>query len=186
MSRSTLRVIVAALLFGILGVALGQVPYTKVGGPVPAGTSTSTYNPVLTGVLDGAAAIQAAQGAGSITLLASASRNATTNSPAQLNYNNRGVLLFLNVTVASGTGGLQMQPQAQDPVSGTWVDTAGSTTAVTATGETTYWIYPVTFAGTSSSITTKAQAPLPANWRVVVIAGDSSSYTYSLAAQVMP
>jgi hypothetical protein len=156
-----------------------------VQGSEAAGQSGAGVNPVLTGRLDGSGNVQADCGNQNLVLLASAARTATTASAAQTNSNARGFLLFLDVTTASGTGGLQIQPQVQDPISGNWVSYSGSSAAVTATGEYLYVLYPSTFSGLSSSVKTSCSAPLPPTWRVQIIAGDSSSYTYSLAAALI-
>jgi hypothetical protein len=111
------------------------------------------------------------------TLLASQARTATAQSPTQTNYNARGILIHLNVTVASGTGGLQLRVYSIDPVSGGVKPINNLPTAVTATGVYTYVIYP----GISADANTQVSASiLPRTFNVTVSAGDSTSYTYSV------
>src|SRR5579871_3766078 len=108
-----------------------------VQGPTAAG-QPAVSNPQLIAGLDGSGNIQAETLNQDMTLLASAARTATTNSAPQTNQNARGVLVYLNVTAASGTGGLRLAVQAQDPVSGNYININLLPTAVTATGLTAY------------------------------------------------
>ena len=112
------------------------------------------------------------------TLLASAARTVTTYSANQTNYNARGVIVVLNVTAASGTGGLQVILQAIDPVSGGAVSLNATPTAVIAIDRLAYIFYPGATGGVAAQIT---GIPLPRTWRVGVVHGDASSYTYSLS-----
>lgn len=115
-----------------------------------------------------------------LTVLPSAARTATTSSADQINRNGRGVMVFLNITAASGTGGLTIKIQGKDPVSGNYISiyTAGS--AATATGTFPAVVYP----GVGTTIS-GASDPLPATWRVQVQHGDASNYTYSVGASVI-
>lgn len=131
---------------------------------------------ILEGISDGAN-IQARLGNTQGTLLASAARTASTFTATQVNYNARGVLISLNVTAASGTGGLQVVVCGIDPVTGMTINTNSVPTAVTATGEYSYLIYPGTSGGRITQVTSLV---LPRTWNAMVAANDSSSYTYSL------
>ena len=117
------------------------------------------------------------------TLLASAARTATVTSSNHTNHNARGVLVTVNVTTASGTGGLTVRIQGIDPVAGTAFPLNTAPSAITATGLYSYLLYP----GASGGGTTQATAlVLPRTWNVQVSAGDSSSYTYSVGyAQIL-
>jgi len=122
------------------------------------------------------------------TLLASAARTATANSPTKTNYNAKGVLLTLDVTISSGTGGLQVRPFTLDPVTGKKVYLSSSVTSITATGTYGYEFYPgsTTAAGSgSNNINQRIATSLPRTWGVDVIAGDGTSYTYSLGYQLI-
>lgn len=179
----------AAVLYVACAAAglLAALPYTYVGGPAAPGGAVAGYNPVGIGAVDGGGNMQAWQTAQTLTLLTSAARTATVASAAQTNYSNRGVILTVNVTAASGTGGLNMQLQVQDAVSGNWFTyTAyGSTTKLTAIGTYAFVSYPAASGGTWSN-SGAGSAPLPQMWRLNVAVGDSSSYTYSVSAQVVP
>lgn len=111
------------------------------------------------------------------TALASAARTATTNSSDITNHNAVGILVFLNVTVASGTGGLQVQVMAKDPVSGSYFALNAAPTAVTGTGLKLYVVDPGSSGGNATQAT---EASLPRTFRITVTHGDGSSYTYSV------
>lgn len=113
------------------------------------------------------------------TLLASAARTATTVSPIQTNHNARGVIVWLNVTLASGTGGLQVRVQGQCPVSAAVAGMNAAPTAIIATGLVGYAFYPGSVA-TGAGIVQVSSVPLPRTWQVSVTHADGSSYTYSL------
>lgn len=114
------------------------------------------------------------------TLLAGGSpRSSTTATSTQTNYNARGLALFLRVTAASGTGGLQVRLNGVEPVSGVLFGMNILPTAITATGTSLYLFYP---AGSMLAMTPgqTAAVPLPRSWAAQVIHGDASNYTYSL------
>ena len=64
-------------------------------------------------------------------LLASAARTSTTNSPTLRNRWNTGVQLVLDVTAASGTGGLTLHIQQVDRDTGHTVDLAVDSATIT-------------------------------------------------------
>jgi hypothetical protein len=111
------------------------------------------------------------------TLLASAARTATTVSPDQTNYNHCGVLLYVNVTAASGTGGLTVRIAGKDPATGLYRYLNVAPTAITATGSYQFALSPSVAGGNVAQATSLR---LPRTWRVEVTAGDGSSYTYSI------
>lgn len=111
------------------------------------------------------------------TLLASAVRTASTASAIQTNYNAKGVLVVLNVTVASGTGGLQIIIRHKDSVSGVSYGINTTPAAINTTGTYRYLLYP---GATSSNCTQNTPAPLPRTWDVLTQHADGSSYTYSV------
>jgi hypothetical protein len=112
------------------------------------------------------------------TLLASALRTTTTQSPDQTNTNARGVQVTLNVTVGV-TLSLTLTIQAKDPVSGTYYDLNAAPTAVTGTGLTVYSLYPGVGAA-SGGVTQRTSAAVPKTWRVNVTHGNANNATYSV------
>ncbi len=117
-----------------------------------------------------------------LTLLPSAVRSATIATPDQVNYNWRGVLVWLNITAASGTGGLTLRVQGKDPASGSYFSLHAAPAAVIATGMQVYALYPGVTGGAVSQPT---QIVLPRTWRVQVTHGDASSYSYSVGASLV-
>lgn len=117
------------------------------------------------------------------TLLASAARTATTVSAVQTNHNARGVLIHLNITEASGLGGLRVHIESVDPVSGGFAWLNPNPTAITATG---LYLYEVSPGGSTAGaagagiVNQRTAGSVPRFWRVNVEHGDVTSYTYSL------
>lgn len=117
-------------------------------------------------------------------LLASAARTATTSSPALRNRYHRGIHLVLDVTAASGTGGLTLKVQQVDRDTGKTVDLLVDGSAITATG--TYGFQMALSEGAAGNgIRAAASRALPTDWQVTVTHGDTSSYTYSLSATLL-
>lgn len=116
------------------------------------------------------------------TLLASASRTANTTTGVIDFRGALGAIFCLNITVASGTGGLRIQWGAVDPVdqvTNEWTFILG--TAKTTTGLIQAQIYP----GLGTDLTASATPSIPkiitGYARVAVIHGDATPYTYSLS-----
>lgn len=115
------------------------------------------------------------------TVLASAARTATLNSADQVNYDARGVRIFLDISAVSGTSPtLDVKLQSKDALSGVYVDDPGSVFAQkTATGTDELTVYP----GVTTSANRARSAPLPRTWRVVcTIGGTTPSFTFSVGA----
>lgn len=122
------------------------------------------------------------------TLLASAARTATTSSPNQINYNSRGVLVYLRISVASGSGGLTVTIRSNDPVENQIVQLSNSPTAITAVGAYAFELYPGasgTAGSGNGSVVQRTAAALPRIWYVTVTHGDGTSYTYSLGYKLI-
>ena len=119
-------------------------------------------------------------------VLTSAARTAATNSADQNEPNAKGVLLFLNVTVAGGAADtLSLKLQALDPVSGSYGDIADFGVMITGTtGLVMAMLYPAAddtdFAGVKA-----LKGNLPYTWRAVVTPNDATSWTYSLGASAL-
>lgn len=111
--------------------------------------------------------------------IASAARTATNNSATQVNFNHTGVQFFLDVTVASGTGGLQLFLRGRDPASGKMIQLNTPPTAITAVGTYVFEFRP---GATAFNDTTRLSVSiqLPRQFDVQVVHGDATSYTYSV------
>lgn len=124
------------------------------------------------------------------TMLASAARTASVNAtiPGPTSRR-RGVVLFWDCTVASGTGGLTMAFQVLDPVSLKWMEWAFSS-IFSATGSRIIVIAPGYAAagstlngGVNQSIVTSL--PMTESMRIRISHSDASSYTYSLGYELL-
>ncbi len=114
-----------------------------------------------------------------ITLLASAARTATTNSDAQVNLCGRGVMVTVTVTAVTSTPSIT--PKIQAIMGGNNEDLLSAAAAITGTGVHTYIVYPGVGAA-SGDVVQVAGFPLPRDWRVSVVHGDTDSITYSVTA----
>lgn len=112
--------------------------------------------------------------------LASGARTGTTSSSLLTNFNFRGITVNLNITVASGTGGLQIAIQGYDQSSASYKNLHTLATAVTTTGLNVIQLYPG-IDNTNSAINQTISQALPQQYRVQIVHGDSSSYTYSVS-----
>lgn len=94
-----------------------------------------------------------------------------------------GLMVFLNVESASGTGGLTVRINAHDYASSQAIPLNTAPTAVTATGSYIYALYPLALSG---AVTQSTAGYLPRAFSVSVSVGDASSYTYSLGYCLLP
>lgn len=119
-------------------------------------------------------------------LLASAARTATTTyAPASKDQFSLGIRFYLNITAASGTGGLKVILRGYDTISNNAVAISTGGTAVTATGLYVWEIYPGVAETVFGNVIERRSTCLPLQWDVQVLAGDGSSYTYSLSGEVL-
>lgn len=116
-------------------------------------------------------------------LLESAARTATTVCAQQFDPYCSAVRLYLNVTVASGTGGLQPILRGYDKF-GNVVALSTGGTAITATGTYCYE-FGIAIATASGNVKEAVSRFLPVRWDIQTVHGDSSSYTYTLACEVL-
>lgn len=117
-------------------------------------------------------------------LLPSAARTTAYQSAILKAEREAGVMVFLDVTSASGSGGLALRINAHDQVSGNPVALNSAPTAVTAAGTYSYALYP--FGAISGNVTQATSAYLPELFSVSVAVGNSTSYTYSLGYCLLP
>ena len=120
------------------------------------------------------------------TLLESAVRTANTSCAQQTDRFSKSARLYLNVTNASGTGGLTLQVRGYDKASADaqafviFADTA----AITATGQYTFDFAPGITSLTGDSRRRLFSGLLPINWDVNIVHADGSNYTYTLSADL--
>lgn len=110
-------------------------------------------------------------------LLASAARTADTQSADQVNYNMRGLVLFLAVTTFT-TGTLAIRILGKDPVSGNYLILNGNV-SVSAVGKYAIVLYHGATA-TGLNVSQVTSQPLPRTWAAKIETSDGSAATYSL------
>jgi len=113
------------------------------------------------------------------TVFASAARTSTVISAAIPTYNAKVAVVLLNVTVASGTGGLQVRYY--------WASVAlaqlnALPTAVITTGPFVYVLGVEASTGTGIPVAVPqiCNVPVPDSIEIQIVHGDASSYTYSV------
>jgi len=118
--------------------------------------------------------------------LPSATRNASIASERIKNIlRHRGVIVFLDITTASGTGGLKVIVRGYDAF-GLAYDLNDGGTALTAMGRRMYVIYPGTLDTPAGFVADTAQIPLPQEFDIYVNHGDGSNYTYAVSYELIP
>lgn len=120
-----------------------------------------------------------------VVVLESAARTADTTSADQVNYNARGVALFLDVT-ATGTPAGQIDALNVQAKVGSGYVTIYSFTSLTinTVGQYPFLIYPFAVtAGTWKA--TPIQGVVPRNWRLNVDHASADSITYSVVASYL-
>ena len=121
-----------------------------------------------------------------ITVLSSAARTASTTSSSFTVLPGQTLTLQLNITAASGTGGLTLRVDMLDPVSGVWSGICQDTSARTTTLTNMYQVGPgsTRSGGMVNASLLGYQAQLVGPVRVTITAGDASSYTYGITASI--
>lgn len=138
-------------------------------------TGNGSNYPVASSFLYNEAAWERERGNVAGTLLASASRSATTSSADQLLYSGRGVRVTVNVTVVPGVDTITPAIEVKDPISGTY--TAVLTGApLIATGLVTLRVGQ----GITAAANLAAADLLARTWRVTVTHSAGTAFTYSV------
>ena len=116
-----------------------------------------------------------------ITILASAARTATTDSADLVNYNAKGVMIILDITVDAVSVGLTLSILMKDPVSAKDVTIWTAAAAATGVGTDVYLIYPGVLAADFNGSEAVSMA-LPRTWVLRVTTADADEATYSIGA----
>ena len=123
------------------------------------------------------------------TLLASAAR-ITSTATGSLDWSGySAVIIYLNITVASGTGGIRPFLEYQDPVSNEWRACIVPGSSAITTAVMTPYVYGLKVSsGLSVSINAGSVMGIPigAAVRVNSTHADASSYTYSIGYELIP
>ncbi len=120
------------------------------------------------------------------TALASATRTTSTITTDISARGFRGLILYLNVTAASGTGGLTPRLIAKDPLSGVTSVSAAVSAAATSTGLRVFHFGPGVGTLSGTGIGWGAASVMLSNtFQLQVLHGDASNYTYSLTYELI-
>lgn len=121
------------------------------------------------------------------TALASATRSATTITGDISNAKGcRGVIVYLNVTAASGTGGLTPRLFGVEPTTNTVATIASAATAATTVGTRIYHFGPGVGGVNGATIAWGgAGVMLGGRFQIQVLHGDASNYTYSVTYELI-
>lgn len=117
----------------------------------------------------------------STTLLPSAARTASVNGDDQTNLGYRGLHLVIDATAAAATPSVVFTIQGKDRTSGKYYTLLASA-AVTGVSTTVLRIYPDLTAAANLVV----NDVLPECWRVIAVAGDADSLTYSVGVSLLP
>jgi hypothetical protein len=109
--------------------------------------------------------------------LTPATRTTTQNLADQTGIYAQGIRVVCAVSAASGTGGLIVKLQGKEPQSGTYYDVA-ATLNNTATGVITLLAGEGIWNQAATPTFVAANYYMPYVWRVQVVHGDASNYTY--------
>lgn len=117
--------------------------------------------------------------------LAMAARTTQTNTADIIAPTYRGIVIYLHVSAASGTGGLTLRIQGKDEFTGAYVTLATVSTAVTLVSVNSF-IFGGGGGSSGASSPALVGGILPDVFRIIVLHGDASSYTYAVSYTLVP
>lgn len=124
------------------------------------------------------------------TALASGTRSSTTASSDIDTSGIRGVVVYLFVSVASGTGGLRIGIRGRDPVTNNYMQLALTNTANVGIGNQVavfgQAVGTTSGASIGASVNGSVGTFLPDLIRIEIQHGDASPYTYSVGYCLVP
>lgn len=109
-----------------------------------------------------------------------AARTAGLNSAVVTNKYFRGLLVYLNITAVTATGGLIVRIFSVDPISGGVVQLNASPAAQTAVGLWGYLLYPSAFAAAPGGTSQATNCNLPSQFLIQIGTNNAVSMTYSV------
>jgi len=109
-----------------------------------------------------------------LTLLASAVRAADNNTPDQVNYNHRGVIVVVDMTVVPGVDIVTPKIQGKDPVSGKYYDILAGVGIVAVST-----VVLRVFNGITVTANLAVSDLLPRTWRLFMDHSAATNFTYS-------
>ncbi len=116
-------------------------------------------------------------------LLRSAVYTASHSSPVIVERAAQSARFYLNVTQASGTGGLTFTLRGYDLASGLPFIVVADSAPIVATGLYLFEVAPAV-ATAGGNLRVSFSALLPIAYDVLMVHGDATNYTYSLSAEL--
>jgi hypothetical protein len=117
-----------------------------------------------------------------VTALSSAARTTNASSGDLTNYNHRGVVILIDVTLVPGAAPSLVFTIRGKSSLGSDYYTLLTSVAITATGQTRLIVHP----DLTTAANTIAKDVLPRVWDIDVAAGNGNSATYSVSANLVP
>lgn len=115
--------------------------------------------------------------------LAAAARTASTAGPVLEWKSARALRLYLTVTAAGGSGGLQVVVRGYATLDGAAVELSAGGPPVGSTGVFVYEMQPWPGPEATGAVLEVTNRAVPVQWDVYVKHGDTASYTYSVVAE---
>jgi hypothetical protein len=109
------------------------------------------------------------------TIFASAARTASVDGATMTNPGNTGVIVVIKSTAFSATPSVVFTIQGYDPAAAAWYTLLASA-AVTGVVTIVMTVLPSVVAAANVAVS----QGIPATWRVIAVAGDADSITYSV------
>lgn len=117
------------------------------------------------------------------TLLASAARTAETSSADQVNYNGRGLIVYVDWTVETDTVTLTPRLQVKDSIGGGYHTVWSAAADLAAIGDAVYLFQVGIVAAAAGSFTEAVNLRVGRNWRFQMGVGDTDEATYSVSCE---
>ncbi len=143
------------------------------------GVTAANVLQILMGHYNGATIDMQQGNRDNIVVLSSAARTTTQTQADQTNYNHRGIIAVLDMTVV-GTGSVTLEIDGKDPVSGKYYSLLTGAAVVTNVTNV-YRVYP----GLTASANATANDVLPRTWRIKVTANNANSATFSVGVMLL-
>lgn len=149
--------------------------YTATGGAATV-SATGLPSTLAVSLTDGEGNILG--DTGDVTLLTAVGTTVTQTSADQVNPDNGGMIVALDMT-AVGTGSVTLTIQGKDIASGKYY-TLLTGAPVTTNGTNVYMVYR----GAPATANVSANAAIPRTWRVVATANNANAVTYTVGASL--
>lgn len=113
-------------------------------------------------------------------ILTSAARVTTTSSADFINYNGKGLKVFIDTTAFTATPSVVFDIEVKDPVSGVYTSLLTSV-AIIGISHTVLTIYP----GIAAVANVSVSDILPRTWRITATHANADSLTYSVGSSII-